>query len=147
MTGRIPRYDFGGSPWARAEVLRDPIGNGVVHELAAQQRVNVSMVGKTARGPWVVTVWNSQRSLRFAGSSLLATAAFGVDRWIAGADDHGIRWTAGADKLAHGHATRSPRTLCKQEAIDERRAHPELRRCQECWRALDGRMKRKAVAA
>jgi hypothetical protein len=44
-----------------------------------------------------------------------------------------ITWRAGADRVAHAHAARSPRTLCGELVLDERYAWPDpLRRCLVC---------------
>jgi hypothetical protein len=138
---------FGGSPWARQAMWQDRERSAELGHRALELGVNVSVVGKTELGPWVVRVWTSRRALRFAGDDVHATVAFGLGRWAAGADDTGIRWTAGLDRLAHGHAGRSPWTLCHQRAIDQRFGHPELRRCQACWRALDRDVRAAAGAA
>jgi hypothetical protein len=140
--GRGARIAFSGSPWARQEMFRDQAATLALAERAQALRCNVSIVGATAAGPWVVRVGNSTRTLTFRGSVLADTIAFGLDRWAAGASDHGVRWTAGADRLGHAHAGRGRVvwTLCKLPAVPENSAWPEKRRCDDCWRALDRRI-------
>jgi hypothetical protein len=44
-----------------------------------------------------------------------------------------ITWRAGAERTAHAHTPRSPRTLCGELVLDERLAWPDpLRRCLIC---------------
>lgn len=44
-----------------------------------------------------------------------------------------IRWTAASDRVSHAHRPgRQVRALCGTEAVDERDAWPELRRCIAC---------------
>ena len=144
-----PTIELHGSPWARQELLADRDRAIALSHRALELRVTVSIVGKGQHGPWVVTVWTRSRSLRFAGHELHDVVEFGLERWAAGADDTGIRWTAGADKLAHAHPARGRAvwTLCKLTAIDERFRHPERARCQACWRALDRDVRAAAGAA
>lgn len=138
----MSRLAFGGSPWARNELARDPMASTLLHNQAENLRANVSIVGKTERGPWVVSLYGSDRTLQFRGDDLADTIAFGLDRWAAGASDHGISWRCTADRLAHAHHRgRQARALCGVEAVPETTAWSELRRCRACWRALDGRIR------
>jgi len=140
MTGpRGARLNFGGSPWARQALLREPQAVALA-ERAGELRVHVSITGRSEAGPWVVAIYNRTRTLRFAGHDLSAVIGFGLDRWAAGADDSGIRWSAGPDKLAHGHRGPRHETLCGLPWTDSKYAHPERSRCNECWRALDRRV-------
>lgn len=133
---------FGGSPWARQAMWQDQERTAELGRRARELGANVSVVGKTERGPWIVRVMRGGRVLMFKGSDVHDVLAFGLDRWAAGADDHGIAWRAGADALGHAHLTRGRViwTLCKQRAVDERAVHPERSRCQACWQALDRRV-------
>ena len=130
---------FGGSSWARDAMWQDRERSAELGHRALELRVNVSVVGSSPRGPWVVRVWSATRTLSFRGSEIHDTIAFGLDRWAAGADDHGIAWRAGADRLAHAHPGRGRQiwTLCRQQAVPENMAHPERSRCRACWMALD----------
>lgn len=140
---RGARYQFDASPWARGVLLEDAERATRLGIRARELHANVVIGGKTAGGPWTVRIMGRGRTLQFRGRALHGLIEFGLDRWEAGADDRGIRWTAGPDGLAHGHAAGAPWTQCGAQAIAERFAHPETRRCAECWRTLD----RKAVAA
>lgn len=135
-------FQLGSSPWAREALLADPHRAAEIGGLAIKLRVRVSVLGKSAKGPWVVYIRTTTRSLRFAGHDIHETIAFGLERWAAGADDTGVRWTAGPDGLAHGHRA-AGRALCGASPVSEKFRHPERMRCQACWRALD----RNAVAA
>lgn len=114
-----------------------------LRERAAVLAVDVSVVGHTAKGPWVVRIGTVTRVLTFRGSGIHDVVDFGLDRWAAGADDTDIAWRGGADRLAHAHAPRGRViwTLCKQTAVPENTVWPELRRCNACWLALDGRVR------
>jgi hypothetical protein len=152
MTEQLARgatTNFEASPWARGELLLDRDRAAELGQRALGMGVQVSIVGKTIGGPWVVHVWTKSRSLRFAGYKVHDVVEFGLERWAAGADDTGVRWTAGADKLAHAHPARGRAvwTLCKLTAVDERFRHPERTRCQACWRALDRDVRAAAGAA
>lgn len=142
---RGARLQFGGSPWARWALLADEDRAIALAHEAQRQGVSVGMIGKTQTGPWVVRVGAGSRVLRFTGDNLHDTVAFGLERWAAGADDSGIAWRGGVDRLAHAHPVRGRqiRTLCEQAAVPENAVWPELRRCNACWRALD----RRTVAA
>jgi hypothetical protein len=125
------------SPWAGAWLA---IGDRAeLGQRALELGVHVNAVAKEQRGPFVVHVFDRSRTLRFAGHKLAELIRFGLDRWAAGADDRGVRWSAGADALAHGHIGPRADTLCGLPWTDEQFAHPERSRCAECWRALDGR--------
>lgn len=136
--GRGATLTFGGSPWARAALEAEPDRDQLAKR-ALEIGAHVGIVAKTPQGPWMVNVWNRDRTLRFRGDRLGEVIAFGLERFAAGADDTGIRWVAGPDGLAHAH--RGPRadTLCDLPWTDERFAHPERARCRDCWRALDRR--------
>jgi hypothetical protein len=142
MTGsRGATLHFEASPWGRGALLADADRAVLLGQKAVELRVRVGIIGRAERGPWVVRIGTSSRVLRFAGHKLHDLIEFGLERWAAGADDTGIRWTAGPDHLSHGHPkARSPWTLCKRPALDEREAWPERSRCQDCWRALDRRV-------
>jgi hypothetical protein len=43
-----------------------------------------------------------------------------------------IAWRADADRIAHAHQPKAPRTLCGELVIPERFAWPPLRRCLAC---------------
>lgn len=134
---------FGGSPWARQAMWRDTDRTDALRMRATGLGVNVSVVAKTAGGPWVVRIGSTSRTLTFRGSEIHDVVEFGLERWAAGADDTGINWRGGADRLAHAHPGRGRQvwTLCKQTAVPENAVWPELRRCDDCWRALDGRVR------
>ena len=143
MSARGATLAFGGSPWARNAMWQDRDRRDELAQRAVALGVGVSVVGASETGPWVVRIGTNARVLTFRGSGIHDVIAFGLDRWAAGADDTGVSWRAGADKLAHAHPGRGRQiwTLCKQRAVDERTAHPEKRRCQACWTALDGRVR------
>jgi len=145
-----PTIELHGSPWARQALLQDRDRAVALGHRALDLGISVSIVGKTERGPWTVRVGrNNGRLLTFRGHELHDIVEFGIDRWAAGADDTGVRWTADADALAHAHPGRGRAvwTLCKLPAIDERFRHPERSRCQACWRALDRNARAAAGAA
>jgi hypothetical protein len=48
-----------------------------------------------------------------------------------------LTWRAGADRVAHASAPKGLRTLCGERIVDERLAHPELRRCLGCRNLAD----------
>lgn len=131
-------FQLTGSPWAREALGLDPARAAELGHRALSLRVKVGIVGKSETGPWVVRVRRGERDLRFAGHELLDVVAFGLDRWVAGADATGIRWAAGPDRLAHGHRKGSARALCGASPISPQFQHPERSRCQACWEALDG---------
>ena len=134
---------FGGSPWARNAMWQDNERSDALRLRATGLGVGVSVVGHTAKGPWVVRIGTGSRVLTFRGSGIHDVVEFGLERWAAGADDTGIAWRGGADRLAHAHPSRGRViwTLCKQTAVPENSAWPELRRCNACWSALDGRIR------
>lgn len=148
MTARGATLAFGGSPWARSAMWRDEARRDELAQRAVALGVSVSVVGASAVGPWVVRIGTQTRVLTFRGSGIHDVIRFGLERWAAGADDSGIAWRAGADKLAHAHPERGRQiwTLCKQSAVPENAAHPEKRRCEACWTALDGRVKVRVAA-
>jgi len=49
-----------------------------------------------------------------------------------------VRWTAGADGIAHAHRALWPgRTACALRGISEQWAHPERSRCATCLAVLE----------
>lgn len=52
-----------------------------------------------------------------------------------------VRWLAGADGVAHARSRRGRaiHTACGIAAIDERFAHPTVRRCERCLAKTEAR--------
>lgn len=126
------------TPWSRAALLEDQERAIELAHDAQRLGAYVSLNGASPTGPWIVDLTSGGRSLRFRGTELHDTLAFGLERWAAGASDDGFGWLAGPDLVAHAQPERRPTwTACKQRALDERHRHPEKYRCAACWRALD----------
>jgi hypothetical protein len=123
------------TPWARDAT--SPEFLEAAGDRARGLHAYLQLGARSPEGPYVVDLAGRAQHLRHTGPDLEEAVGELLERFRAGGSDHGIRWAAGPDHLAHGHFGRLSRTLCQRPRVDDRYQHPERARCVACLRALD----------